>query len=227
MLLPAKKHDMKQSIIKLLLSAALMHSASAAVAFDPSSLLDKLKGDSTATSQGKLGSIGNALGNLFANDKFEIEDIVGQWSYVSPAVSFQSDNALMTIGGAGAATAIEEKLEPYYKRMGFNKTTLVVNEDHSFTLKMGVLSMKGTIEKGEDNNLVFNFSAFGKVKLGKVASHATKAGSTLNLTFDATRMIEMLEKVSSFLNNSTLSSLSKMLSSYEGIYIGFKLNGTK
>lgn len=214
-------------IFKYFIAAALMFNASAAVAFDPSALLGKLKGDSTETSDSKLGSLGSAIGNLLANDNFELKDLVGEWTYVSPAISFQSDNALMKIGGAGAATAVEEKLEPYYKRMGFNKTTLVVNDDYTFTMKMGVITMKGSIEKDEEKNLVFNFNAFGKLSLGKVSSHATKSGSTLNLTFDATRMIELLEKVSSVVNNSTLTSLSKMLSAYDGIYMGFKLKSAK
>jgi len=214
-------------IIKYFLAAALVLNVSAAFAFDPSSLLGKLKGDSISTETGNLGALGSAISNLLANDNFEVDDLVGEWSYVSPAISFQSDNALMKIGGAGAATAIEDKLEPYYKRLGFTKTTLTVKEDHSFTLKMGFIIMQGTVEKDEDKKLVFNFNAFGKLSLGSVASNATKSSSTLNLTFDATRLIQILEKVSSVVNNTTLTSLSKMLSAYDGIYMGFKLSEKK
>lgn len=203
----------------------MMFSSLAAVAFDPSSLLDKLRGDSTSSST--VGKLGDALGNLLANKNFKVEDLVGTWEYVSPAVSFQSDNALMKVGGAGAATALEGKLEPYYKRLGFNKTTLTVLEDKSFTLKMGVEQLKGTIEKDSDDQLIFNCSAFGKMKLGKLAANATKSGSTLNITFDATRLIEMVEKVSKVLKNDTLSTLSQLLSSYDGVYMGFKLKAGK
>lgn len=69
-------------------------------------------GDSTSSSN-PLGKLGSILGNVVANDKFTIDDLVGQWDYVSPTVSFQSDNALKKIGGAGAATAVEDKLAPY------------------------------------------------------------------------------------------------------------------
>lgn len=181
--------------------------------------------DSTKTSSSNpLGALGSVLGNVLANDKFTVDDIVGSWNYSSPAVSFQSDNALKKIGGAGAATAVENKLAPYYKTIGLTNTTLTVDADHNFTMKLGVAQLKGTIEKAEDGGLVFAFNAFGKISLGKVSAHATKAGSTLNLTFDATKLIQILTKVAGVLNNTTLKAVTDLVNSYDGIYIGFKLN---
>lgn len=218
---------------KTILSALAASVAVSASAFDPKDLLSnlgKLKGDTTTTTSdsqstgGVLGSLGSLIGNVVANNKFSVDDLVGTWSYSSPAVSFQSENALMKIGGAGAATAVENQLAPYYQRLGFTNTSLTVDADHNFTLKMGLLVLKGTVEKDEeDNGLVFNFNAFGKISLGKVKANATKAGKTLNLTFDATRLIQMLTKISSKLNINTLSTLSTLLNNYDGIYIGYKL----
>ena len=218
---------------KIILSALAASVAASASAFDPKDLLGnlgKLNGDTTSTTGdsqstgGVLGSLGSLIGNVVANNKFSIDDLVGTWSYSSPAVSFQSENALMKIGGAGAATAVENQLAPYYQRLGFTNTSLTVGADHNFTLKMGLLVLKGTVEKDEeDNGLVFNFNAFGKISLGKVKANATKAGKTLNLTFDATRLIQMLTKISSKLNIKTLSTLSTILNNYDGIYIGYKL----
>lgn len=218
---------------KIILSALAASVAASASAFEPKDLLGnlgKLNGDTTTatgdsqSTGGLLGSLGSLIGNVVANNKFSIDDLVGTWSYSSPAVSFQSENALMKIGGAGAATAVENQLAPYYQRLGFTNTSLTVDADHNFTLKMGLLVLKGTVEKDEeDNGLVFNFNAFGKISLGKVKANATKAGKTLNLTFDATRLIQMLTKISSKLNIKTLSTLSTLLNNYDGIYIGYKL----
>ena len=224
-------------ILPILLGAILACASAQASTFDPKDILNHLRGDSTSTSAdnkgsgesdggagGILGAIGNFVNNAVANKNFSVDDLVGSWSYTSPAVSFQSDNALKKIGGAGAATAVEDKLEPYYKRLGFNRTSLEVDAEHNFTLKMGVLTLKGTIEKDEeDQMLVFHFNAFGKVSLGSVKANATKAGFTLNLTFDATRLVQILTKVSSVLNSSALNTLTSLLNSYDGIYIGFKL----
>ncbi len=213
--------------ITLCIAAIVSLSSMTAQAQSLKDILGGLAGssDSTKTSSSNpLGALGSVLGNVLANDKFTVDDIVGSWNYSSPAVSFQSDNALKKIGGAGAATAVENKLAPYYKTIGLTSTTLTVDADHNFTMKLGVAQLKGTIEKAEDGGLVFAFNAFGKIGLGKVSAHATKAGSTLNLTFDATKLIQILTKVAGVLNNTTLKAVTDLVNSYDGIYIGFKLN---
>lgn len=224
----------------LLAVALLACGVMQAATFDPKDILNGLKGTGTASQQtddntsdndsgngGILGAIGGFINNIAANSKFSVDDLVGTWNYTSPAVSFKSENALMNIGGAGAATAVESKLEPYYTRLGFNKTTLTVAEDHTFILKLGLIQLKGTVEKDtEDTGLVFNFSAFGKISLGKVSANATKAGNTLNLTFEATKLVQLLTKISSVLNSTALNTLSSLLNSYDDIYIGFKLKKT-
>lgn len=213
--------------IILAIYAMLFLGAISAGAVDPRDILRGLSSKSDSTTQNSgLGAIGNIIGNLTSNNKFTVDDLVGSWTYTGPAVSFASDNALKNIGGAAAATAVETKLEPYYKRLGFTRTTLTVNQDHSFEMKMGVIQFKGTIEKTDDGNLKFNFSALGR-NLGAVAAHATKSGNTLNITFDSTKMVKMLTTVSSKLNISTLKTLSSLLNAYDGIYMGYKMTKTK
>lgn len=183
--------------------------------------------DSTSSSDnGGLGALGAFLGNTLASKNFSLDDLNGNWNYTSPAVSFQSDNALKKIGGAGAATALENKLAPYYTRLRLDKTSLSVAEDHTFEMKLGVATLKGTVEKDKNDQLVFNFSAFGKIKLGKVNATATKAGNTLNLTFDATKMIQILTKVAGAFNMQSLNALTSLINSYDGVYLGFKLKKT-
>ena len=95
--------------------AMLAASAISASAFDPKDLLNGLGGGSSDKSEttdsksgsGLLDALGGFVNNVTANSKFTVDDLVGSWSYTSPAVSFQSENALKNIGGAGAATAVE------------------------------------------------------------------------------------------------------------------------
>ena len=156
--------------------------------------------------------IGGLINKATSSTKFTVDDLKGTWLYDSPAVSFESDNA------------VETKLAPYYQKLGFTKTTLTVSEDHSFSLKLGLLILKGTVEKDESGEgLVFSFNAIGNKTLGKVKANASKSADTLNLTFDATRLIQVLTTISSKLNIKSLNTLSTLLNSYEGIYIGFKM----
>lgn len=225
MRLPRQRNNSTLKKIILTLFAAFLLGSFSASAIDPSEILRGLAGKSDSTDTGSsrgLGALGSLIGNLTSSGKFSVDDLVGTWTYTGPAVSFDSDNALKNIGGAAAATAVEAKLEPYYKRLGFTRTTLTVNEDHTYSMKMGVITFKGKIEKGDDGVLRFTFSALGR-NLGSVTAHATKSGKTLNLTFDATKMIKMLTTVSSKLNISSLNTLSKLLNAYDGIYMGFKM----
>jgi hypothetical protein len=178
---------------------------------------------SSSSSSDILSKLGNLVSNATASSNFEVSDLVGTWSYVSPAVSFQSDNVLQSLSGAAASTAIEDKLATYYKTAGLNNITLTVASDQSFTMKLRFGTLKGTISKDSNNQLVFNFMAFGAYSIGSISAEATKSGSTLNLTFDAKKVIEVAQTVSAVTNNSTLTSAISLLSSYDGIYIGFKL----
>lgn len=167
--------------------------------------------------------ISGAVTSLVASDKFELDDLTGTWSYMSPAVTFASDNALQKIGGAAAASGIEAKIEPYYTRIGLTNLVITVAEDHSFTMKAKMATLKGTITQNDNGELTFNFSALKKIPLGKVSARASKAGDTLILTFDVSRLISLMEKVSAISGSSSVKALSKMLSSYDGLYAGFKL----
>ena len=219
-----------------LATLALAMSLSAAATPDITDLLGKIKGsgtsenteESSSTSKAGdiLGGIVGAVQSATATTKFSVDDLVGTWNYSSPAVSLKSDNALKKIGGVAATTALEEKLAGYYKTAGLTSVVLTVDAEHNFTMKLKFATLKGTVEKdGED--LKFNFSALGKVKLGSVSARATKSLDTLNLTFDVSGLISVLQKVSSVANIKSLSTVSDLLSGYDGLYAGFKLKKQK
>lgn len=213
---------------------ALIIGTSGASAFDPKDLLNGIAGaasgsnsDSNSSGSGLLDAVGGFVNNLTASKNFDVNDLVGTWKYKSPSVSFESDNALQNIGGAAAATALQGKIEPYYTKIGLTKTVLTVAEDHTFDFKFGAILLKGTVVKDEKQNLVFKFSAFGKISLGQLKAHATKSGNTLNITFDATKLIQLLTKVASVANISSVNAIAGLLDSYDGVYLGFQMSKSK
>ena len=118
---------------------------------------------------------------------------------------------------------MENKLAPYYKTLGFTRTTLTIGKDHTFSMKMGIIPLKGTVEKTDDGSLEFTFTGITGKSLGKVDAVATKSGNNLNLTFDATKFINILTSVAGKLNISTLNTITSLLNGYDGIYMGFRL----
>lgn len=172
-----------------------------------------------------LDALSGIVSNLTSSSNFQISDIVGTWEYQSPAVSFKSDNALNKIGGVAASTALEDKLVQYYNTAGLNTLVLTVNEDETFSMKVKAITLSGTITKDDDGgNLTFHFSAFGKVNIGSVSAMAEKSAlNTLTITFDASRVISIIEKVAAITKNSTIQTLSSLLGSYDGLYAGARM----
>lgn len=177
---------------------------------------------------GKIISAGvQTIQNATASSNFPAEDLIGTWAYTSPAVSFKGDNALANVGGAAAATTIENKLAPYYQKAGLQNSQLTVKDDLTFTWKLGAMTLTGKIEKPDDGSLVFNFSAFGKVSIGKIDCIATKSGSTVNLTFDMSKLLTVAQKISSISSSSTFKSVNSLLSNYKDMYLGVKMKKIK
>lgn len=205
---------MKKTIISLLLSLSVTFSASA---FD---IRDIFGG---AGAGDILSGIQSTIENATAEKSFTIDELKGTWKYSSPGVQFDSQNSLEKLGGAAAGATIENKLAPYYRKAGITSMVLTVDNAHNFTIKIKNITLKGTIAKGTNNKLIFNFQAFGKMNLGKVNCMATKSGNMLNLCFDVRRMVEILNKVSSVVKNSSYASLVNLLSKYDGIYVGAKM----
>lgn len=218
----------------LLAIAVLMNSAVSSMAFDVNSVLNSVTNknqttdnQSTNSTTSQLGSLlGGVLDNVLGTKDIKLENLVGTWTYSSPAISLESDNALQKIGGAAATGAIEQKLAPYYQKAGVTDLVLTVNQDYTFTMKMRMATMSGVIEKEENGGLIFNFKAFNKINLGKVQTMASLAGNSLTLTFDVSKLKSVVEKVATVSNNQTFKSVSTLLSAYEGIYAGFKVTKT-
>lgn len=209
---------------KTILAITLFLMSLSASAFD---LKDVLGGGGQGSGGGIGDVLGGIIGDMTSTDKFKPEQLVGTWAYAAPAINLDGGNALASIGGSAASSVIEGKLEPYYQKLGLTNLVLTVNEDLTFSMAMKFGTLKGNIEKDEENNLIFNFQAFQKVNIGKVKTIATLSTQGLSLTFDVTKLRDILTKVADVAKNQTFQTVSKMLNSYENIYAGFRMTKQK
>lgn len=210
-----------------MLLVGLMASASE---LDIKDVLNGVKngGNGSSTTE-KLAGMAGAL---LSSDKISIESLHGSWAYKAPAVTFKSDNLLKKAGGAAVSETIEGKLASYYSKLGFTQMTLVVNEDNTFEMKIKKMTLKGTItevtDKNSKANFVFSFKAAGKVSIGKLDTYVQKSAlGTLSIMFDVSKLISLVEKVSTLTNLSSAKTLSSALSSYDGMCAGFEMSKTK
>ena len=218
---------MKKFILTLVVVAC---GAMSAVASNPLSALQGLLGNSsnssssTSTGSTALDALTGIVSGLISNKDVSTSDMVGTWSYSSPAVSFQSENLLQQAGGSAASSVIEKKLATYYKKFKLTNLKLVVNSDQTFTMSSGKITTSGTIEKGSTSGtIVFHFTAASTFNIGQMTAYVTMSGSTMSLMFDVSKLQSLVSTVSSVSGNSTLSTMSSLLSSYDGICAGFKL----
>lgn len=228
---------MKRLYISLILAVVVGVFSPCMYAWDISDILNGVSGDSgnSTTEQKKdssgkksgglgdlLSGVANALGSGSKN--LTVEKLAGTWNYVSPAVSFKSDNLLLKAGGAAAASQVENKLAPYYRTAGLTNLVVTIGNDSTFTFKAKRATFSGTIEKNaETGNFVFKFKALKKINVGSMEAFIVMNGDKMDLTFDVSKLMTLLERVGSLTNNASIKTVSAMLNQYDGMTAGFSL----
>ncbi len=200
-----------------------------AKAFDLKDLVGKVTEKAGSSSSSAVTDI---IGNLISSDKITVNDLVGQYSYSKPAVAFKSDNLLKKAGGTAISSTVESKLAPYYKTAGLDKMTFIVNADSTFSMKVRGITFSGEIQQSTDKNsqanFVLKFKAIKKISLGSLNTYVVKgADKHLQLTFDITKLVTLLQKVGGITGSSSLKTVTSLLQSYDGICAGFNLAPVK
>lgn len=178
-----------------------------------------------SSSSGLGGTLGNLLEGVFSSSKISVADLTGTWTSSGPAVSFQGDNFLKKAGGVAAAAAIESKLDPYFSQYGLNGAQLTVDNTGNFTLTVKKIKLTGTItETSEQGVFNFNFQAFGKIKIGAMKTYIQKSYNSMDVMFDATKMMQLMTTLGKITNMSTINAITSILDSYDGLCVGFKMS---
>lgn len=216
---------MKRLLLNFAMTSLLL--AAAPVASASPDITDLLKGAASKIGGGDgstaLSGLKGAVEGMIAKSDLTAADLVGDYKYSAPAVSLQSDNALQKLGGSAATGVIVDKLAPYYQKAGLTSMTATFREDGTCEFKVKKATVTGTYERNESGDFTFNFKAVKKIPLGKMNAHVEKIGKKLTLTFDASKLIKLVNAVASVSGQSSLQAAAKMLNSYDGLYAGFEL----
>lgn len=182
--------------------------------------------------KGILGSLGNAapavsgvVEGLLTQSDISVPQMAGNWTATGSAIAFQSENFLAKAGGSAAASTIESKLDPYYKQYGLTGSTLDIDSDGKFTLKVKGISLKGSIAKRSDGNFDFSFTPFGSFKVGTIKAYVEKTPSGLNVMFDASKLKSLISTIAGLTGNSLAKTAGSLLESYDGMMVGFAYTG--
>lgn len=144
--------------------------------------------------------------------------LVGTWNYSQPCVQFESESLLAKAGGSVIASKVEAKLNEYYQKVGIKKGAckFVFAKDNTLQYTIGSKTYKGSYSFDSKKKMVTITTQHG----AKVSAYVSITGSNMGLTFDASKLLTLLNSAAAA--SSQLSGLASIASNYSGMKIGFE-----
>lgn len=171
-----------------------------------------------------LGNLGGVLGNIISGITGSYTttqaSLVGTWSYYEPAVQFESENLLVKAGGAAAAAKVEQKLVPYYQKVGITPGRLVFTFDNAGNMSYSIGGGQAVPATYVFDNTAKTVTITTRMGLSLMA-YVTISGNQMSLCFDSSKLLSLMAVLGS---NGGGSGIGSVASSFEGMKTGFKFN---
>jgi hypothetical protein len=168
----------------------------------------------------------NVVNAVTGGSSLTVENLTGTWSYTKPAVQLESDNTLKNVAGSVATSELEKKLKTYCTKAGIVEGlfSYTFNSDSTFTNTLKGKTIKGTYSLNSDGKTIALKYTFGEtMKVTTLTANVVISGSSLSLLFKADKMLDLITKISSLTDNTTLTTISKLAGQYDGLMLGFEL----
>ena len=209
---------MKKSIIKFATMAMMLMcgTINANAQLDLGNIIGGITGNSNSSTSDVISS----LTSIFSSNKQATADnIVGTWTYDSPAIVFESDDLLSKTGAALAANKIESKLQTTLSKYGITKDKFIITfkNDGTFTetIRGKSYSGKWTVT---DQKLVLTYS------YKKMEITTQKEGNKLMFVTDATKLLSLVQSLGAkSATNSSLSTITALAKNIKGMKVGLTL----
>lgn len=212
---------MKKKILSAFALCVLLSISSCGIGTTGSAIGSNMIAAGAQTGSTLLNSV---IGNLInKTTSFTKADLVGTWAYKGADCKFESENLLKQAGGEIAAATIENKLNETFAKIGVQEgaCSFTFNEDGSYIANLGGRELRGTYTFDEANSKLSMVGLLGLTKSEATLTHSSN--SNISLLYDADKLISMVTTLSSLTGSSTISSLTSLLDSYDGVKIGFEL----
>lgn len=162
--------------------------------------------------------LSNILGNILGGTTSK-QTLVGSWTYSGPKLVFESENVLSQIGGQVLSNNLEQKLGTQLEKMGFKagKSVLTLNNDGSCSLVLGNKTLPGTYTYDAGSN---KMTLTGVLGVGQMTCTTSIQNGQLLMLFDADKLLN----VATSLGSKNTSTLGSILSSYNGLKLGWAMS---
>lgn len=154
------------------------------------------------------------------------ENITGHWEYAGTAVKFTGDNMLMNAASELASGQVEEKLDEYLQIIGLKEGVFgyTFNADSTFTTTFNKMEFHGKYTfSPEEDTIELNYGKTGKLKGVSMKTMVSVTPASMQLLFNADKLLEFIGKISSSVGDARLGTLSSLVEQYDGMKIGFEL----
>ena len=171
-------------------------------------------------------AVKDAVTAVTGGKKLTVDNLAGTWTYVNPAIQLEGDNALKNVAASVASTEMEKKLKEYCAKVGIVEGAFkyTFNTDSTFTSVLKGRTLKGTYSfNADDKTMELHYGKIGKSKLTTMTAHVVVTNDQLSLLFNADKLLDFLTKLSAVSKNTTLQTLNKLASQYDGMMMGFEL----
>ena len=209
---------MKKSIIKFATMAMMLMcgTINANAQLDLGNIIGGITGNSNSSTSDVISS----LTSIFSSNKQATADnIVGTWTYDSPAIVFESDDLLSKTGAALAANKIESKLQTTLSKYGITKDKFINTYKNDGTCTE---TIRGKSYSGKwavtNNKLVLTYS------YKKMEITTQKEGNKLMFVADATKLLTLVQSLGAkTATNSSLSTITALAKNIKGMKVGLTL----
>ena len=184
----------------------------------------------SASAQIDLGNLGKVVSSAIGGEAGSIissknnvskENIVGTWTYKQPSISFESNDLLKQAGGQLTSAAIEKKLAEQFTKVGITagKFLVTFGNDNTFsTVKNGAVTTSGTYVLN-GSKITFSYLEGS----AKITGYAQMKNGLLSISFDSSKVLDVMSKMSKYSANTTLSTISSLAGSFNGMKTGVAL----
>ena len=190
-----------------------------------SSCLTTGLGTTPTTNNSTGGILGSVLGSVLTNVllggmTFDQSSLIGNWNYSAPSAAFTTEQALTKAGGNATIANMASSLASNYRNIGINRnnTSFSFLDGNKFSAKVNGIPFSGTYTYNPQNGEIALKTASETIK-----GNVTKTNKGMGLMFDATQMVNILQKEGKVSNTAAVQAVSQLAKSANGARVGFEL----
>ncbi|MCR5312566.1 MAG: DUF4923 family protein [Bacteroidaceae bacterium] len=201
------------------------------------SLLNSIKSTASSlasTASKSTNSVTSAAGSLITSllgtNDVTAGSIEGTWSYTQPSLVFESEDVLASVASSAIAQKGQTYLGKGLNKAGFTagKVNIVFNSDSTTSISIAGKTVNGTYSVN-GNTLTLTYTGILTGVTKSVSTNVKISDDTMQIAMSAQKLLTLIQTVSATASsaNTTLSTVTSLFGSVNGMYVGLQFSKQK